>query len=62
MLIYVNFSKNNKKDIGVGGEWKTPHSRGFFPFKMARAKGFEPSISAVTGRRFNPLSYTRIFW
>lgn len=27
---------------------------GFYFKKMARSKGFEPSISAVTGRRFKP--------
>ena len=28
---------------------------------MARATGFEPAISSVTGKRFEPLSYARIF-
>ena len=28
-------------------------------FVLARSKGLEPSISAVTGRRFNQLSYDR---
>ncbi len=27
---------------------------------VARSKGLEPSISAVTGRRFNQLSYDRM--
>ena len=26
---------------------------------MARATGFEPAISSVTGKRFEPLSYAR---
>ena len=29
---------------------------------MARAMGFEPTISSVTGRRFKPLSYARLLW
>ncbi len=28
-------------------------------FSCARVTGFEPAISAVTGQRFKPLSYTR---
>lgn len=29
--------------------------------KLARMKGFEPSVSSVTGRRIRPLCYTRVF-